>query len=195
MASVTMVPQRQISGFPGEIGPGIDITAAILDTRQRGPVTVLRFPSVSQPTPPPQRAPAGGPGYAPIAASVAVAVNSLEALSRSLLETAESFRDGLVHGANIELVRVATGLHLLTTLADASASAAGLDLSALGSSGRLDAMGQALDELTSFQFAEDWPGVAETLEHRILPALSGWREVFTEILVHADGRFRQPHAS
>jgi hypothetical protein len=29
----------------------------------------------------------------------------------------------------------------------------------------------------------------------VLPALSGWREIFTEILVHADGRFRQPHAS
>lgn len=193
MASATMVPQRQNGGFLAEIGPGIDITAAILTPRPDAQLTVSRFPTVSPPTP---RAPARGPqAYDAIAASVAVAVNSLETLSRSLYETAQRFREGQVQGANLDLVRVATGLRLLTTLADASASAAGLDLSNLGSSGRLDAMGQALDELTSFQFAEDWNGVADALEHRVLPALSGWREIFTEILVHADGRFRQPHAS
>jgi|SRR5690242_2877410 len=195
MASATMVPQRQHGGFPAEIGPGIDITAAIQTPRADAGLTVLRFPSVSQPTPRTREAPSGAPAYNAIAASVAVAVNSLEALGRSLLATAQSFRDSRLQDANLELVQIATGLRLLTTLADASASAAGLDLSDLGSSGRLDAMGRALDELTSFQFAEDWDGVADTLEHRVLPALSGWREIFTEILIHADGRFRQPHAS
>jgi len=195
MASPTMVPQRQNGGFLAEMGPGIDITAAVPTPRPEGPLTVLRFPSVSQPTPPALTPASGAPGYHAIAASVAVAVNSLEALSRSLMATAQSFRDSRLQEANIELVQIATGLRLLTTLADAAGSAAGLDLSDLGSSGRLDAMGQALDELTSFQFAEDWDGVADALEGRVLPALSGWREIFTEILIHADGRFRQPHVS
>ena len=195
MASPQMVPQRRIGDFLAEIGPGIDLTAAIPAPRPGAGLTVFRFPSVSQPTPQASDAPVGPPPYNAIAASVAVAVNSLEALGRSLLATAQSFRDSRLQDANLELVQIATGLRLLTTLADASASAAGLDLSDLGSSGRLDAMGRALDELTSFQFAEDWDGVADTLEHRVLPALSGWREIFTEILIHADGRFRQPHAS
>ena len=97
--------------------------------------------------------------------------------------------------ANLQLVQVAENLRLLSTLADAAANGCGLDLSTLGSSGRLDAMGVALDQLTSMQFAEDWTGVAAALETAVLPALSGWRELFTEILVQADGRFRQPYAS
>jgi len=195
MASAQMVPQRQSGGFLAEIGPGIDIIAAIPTPRPAGELTVARFPSVSQPTPQAQPVAAGAPSYEAIAASVAVAVNSLESLGRSLRATAQSFRDRRLQDANLELVQIATGLRLLTTLADASASAAGLDLSNLGSSGRLDAMGQALDELTSFQFVEDWDGVSDALDLRVLPALSGWREIFTEILIHADGRFRQPHLS
>ena len=195
MATAQMVPQRQNGGFLAEIGPGIDITAAITTPRPAERLTVVRCPSVSQPTPRMEAESAGTPGYNAIAASVAVAVNSLESLGRSLTATAQSFRESRLQEANLELVQIATGLRLLTTLADASASAAGLDLSDLGSTGRLDAMGRALDELTSFQFAVDSDGVADALEPRVFAALSGWREIFTEILIHADGRFRQPHLS
>jgi hypothetical protein len=84
---------------------------------------------------------------------------------------------------------------LLTTLADVAALAAGLDLSELNrrksGAGPLDAMGSALDQLSAQQFAEDHQAMAETLGSRVSPALSGWREVFAEILVHADFRFRE----
>ena len=159
-------------------------------------LTVLRFPGVSQPTPQaPGQPVALEPSYHAIAASVGVAVCSLETLGEGIAQTAAAFRRRDVHRANLQLVQVADNLRLLSTLADAAASGCGLDLAKLGSSGRLDAMGAALDQLTSMQFGQDWAGVADALETAVGPALSGWRELFTEILVHADGRFRQPRAS
>jgi hypothetical protein len=135
------------------------------------------------------------PTYRAVSASVGVAVCSLDSLGQGIASTAALFRKADLHKANLQLVQVAENLRLLSTLADAAAASCGLDLSKLGSSGRLDAMGAALDELASAQFAENWDGVATALETAVQPALSGWREVFTEILVQADGAFRQPRAS
>jgi hypothetical protein len=135
------------------------------------------------------------PTYRAVSASVGVAVCSLETLGQGITETAAMFRRRDLHRANLRLVQVAEHLRLLSTLADAAAASCGLDLSKMENSGRLDAMGSALDELTSAQFAGNWDGVAAALETAVRPALSGWREIFTEILVQADGAFRQPRAS
>jgi len=177
-------------------GPNGDSKPASAEASLGPALTVLRFPGVSQPTPQaPGQPVALEPSYHAIAASVGVAVCSLETLGDGIAATAAAFRRREIHRANLQLVQVADNLRLLSTLADAAASGCGLDLAMLGSSGRLDAMGVALDQLTSVQFAQDWAGVADALETAVRPALSGWRELFTEILVHADGCFRQPRAS
>jgi hypothetical protein len=141
----------------------------------------------------------GGPDvvspYDLVASAVAVAVQSMEALQASMLDTADAFRWCKPAEANRRLAALASGLRLLTTLADLAALAAGLDLTELNRRksgvGPLDAMGTALDQLSAQQFAEDYQAMAETLGTRVSPALAGWREVFAEILVHADFRFRE----
>jgi len=85
-------------------------------------------------------------------------------------------------------------LRLLTTLADVAARAARLNLTELSGApgnGPLDAMGAALDQLSSQQFVEDYSGLSRTLVDRVAPALAGWREVFADILIHADFHFRE----
>jgi hypothetical protein len=141
----------------------------------------------------------GGPDvvtpYDLVASAVAVAVQSMEALQASMQETADAFRWCKSAEANRRLATLASGLRLLTTLADVAALAAGLDLTALNrrksGEGPLDAMGAALDQLSAQQLAEDYQAMAKTLVARVSPALAGWREVFAEILVHADFRFRE----
>ena len=195
-ASPAVAPRPGAGRFPEEKGSRSTFVTPSSGTRAFSALTVLRFPGVAQPTPQAPGLPlATEPAYRAIAASVGVAVCSLDTLGDGIADTAATFRRREIHRANLQLVQVADNLRLLSTLADAAAFGCGLDLSTLGSSGRLDAMGAALDELTSMQFAEDWNGVADALETAVLPALSGWRELFAEILVHADGRFRQPHAS
>lgn len=160
-------------------------------------VTTPRFGPVGSPTPSGHLV--GGPDvvapYELVASAVAVAVQSMEALQASMGETAEAFRWCKPAEANRRLAALAAGLRLLTTLADLAALAAGLDLTALNrrksGDGPLDAMGAALDQLSAQQFAEDYQAMAETLSARVSPALAGWREVFAEILVHADFRFRE----
>jgi hypothetical protein len=196
MAPATLVPPGPDADFQAENWPNDDLALPVWDRRPAPPLTVLRFPGVSQPTPQAPALPAvARPDYTAIAASIGVAVSSLEALGQGLADTAAAFRGGDIRNGNGRLLQVASGLRLLSTLADAAATASGLELATLGSSGRLDDMGRALDELTGRQFSADWAGVADVLDHAVLLALSGWREVFTEILVQADGRFRQPRAS
>lgn len=196
MATATRVPPGSDEAFQAEKWPKHGPAAPDRPGPPGPALTVLRFPGVSQPTPQAPALPAvARPDYAAIAASIGVAVSSLEALGQGLADTAAAFRRGDLRNANGRLVQVAAGLRLLSTLADAAATASGLELATLGSSGRLDDMGSALDELTGRQFNEDWPGVADVLDQGMRAALSGWREVFTEILVQADGRFRQPRAS
>jgi hypothetical protein len=196
MATAHLVPRRRSDAIQAENWPKHDPAGPGHDRRPAPPLTVLRFPGVSQPTPLAPALPAVARlDYVAIAASIGVAVSSLEALGQGLTQTAAAFRGGDIRNANGRLLQVASGLRLLSTLADVAAKASGLELATLGSSGRLDDLGRALDELTGRQFNEDWAGVADVLVHTLLPALSGWREVFTEILIHADGRFRQPRAS
>jgi hypothetical protein len=196
MATATQVPPGCDKAFQAQNRLKDDPATPARDRRTPPGLTVLRFPGVSQPTPQAPVLPAvPRPDYLTIAGSIGVAVSSLEALSQGLTDTAAAFREGDIRNANGRLLQVASGLRLLSTLADATATASGLELATLGSSGRLDDMGRALDELTGRQFSEDWAGVADVLDHTLLLALSGWREVFTEILVQADGRYRQPRAS
>jgi hypothetical protein len=194
MASATVLPRWPVERFLAQKGLSLALVASQTMDVTVVPVTAVRLPGVG-PSTPATEASREDSGYELIASSVDIAAASLESLGQGILDTASAFRRRDIKDANRRLVRLAEGLRLVSALADVAASASGLELDALSSTGPLDSMGEALDELTAQQFAENWNGVANTLEDAVQPALAGWREVFAEILVCADGRFRQPHVS
>jgi hypothetical protein len=180
--------------------PEIDLFEGHQRATDRGPIatdlTGARTYGVGEPTLDLFEAvPEAGTPYELVASSVAVGVQSIEALQAGMRDIAEGFLFDSPAIANRRLVTLASGLRLLTTLADVASRAAGLDLAVLNAKhdghGPLDAMGEALDQLASQQFAEDYRALAETLVTRVSPALAGWREVFADILVHADFRLRE----
>lgn len=199
MASSGPVSVSRIRQFRPENHPGGSTGTSGREALTKPEVTLPRLNPVGAPTPPGHLI--GGPDvvapYDLVASAVAVAVQSMESLQACTSETAEAFRWCKPAEANRRLAALASGLRLLTTLADLAALAAGLDLAELNGrksvagTGPLDAMGAALDQLSAQQFADDYQGMAETLGARVSPALAGWREVFAEILVHADFRFRE----
>jgi len=200
MASSGSLPVRGFHQFrPETLRGGLQITLSPL-APETDDLTESRLDDVGLPAIRHELlgAPDAGTPYELVSSAVTVAVRSMEALQQTMRDTAEAFRRCDAAEANRRLVGLATGLRLLTTLADVAARAAGLDLTDLNgrsdAQGPLDAMGAALDQLSSQQFAEDYDGVAETLAERVSPALAGWREVFAEILVHADFRFQERHA-
>src|SRR5579871_2401204 len=69
--------------------------------------------------------------YELVSSAVSVAIRSLESLQLAMLETARAFDAGDVAQGNRRLVSLATGLRLLTTLADVAARAARLNLTEL----------------------------------------------------------------
>jgi hypothetical protein len=196
MASGAVLSKWPVERFLAEKGVSLALVVEQVARATVAPVTVRRWPGVGQPTPDASLTDSSREnGYALIASSVDIAASSLDSLGQGIADTAGAFRRRDIKDANRRLVRVAEGLRLVSALADMAASASGLDLDLLSSMGPLDSMGEALDELTARQFAENWNGVAQTLEDAVQPALAGWREVFAEILVFADGRFRQPSVS
>jgi len=162
-------------------------------------VTAHRFSPVDRPTIAAQNLPDHAASYRLVASAVTVAVDSLGKLEIDACNTAASFRALALPLANLRLLALVDGLRLVTTLAQMAADAAKLDLTALpieeGQLAPLDRMGFALDQLTAYQFSENWTGVAATLETDLAPALSGWRELFATILLHADLVFRERRAS
>src|SRR5262249_37965894 len=161
--------------FPAEKGLSLSVVADEVTEAATLPVPARRLPGVSQPTHTEDAANRETGGHALIAASVDSPSASLASLCPGIARPARAFRcPGLVDparglrrrdikDANLQLVRLADGLRLVSALADMAASASGLNLDALSSTGQLDSMGEALDELAAQQFAEDWNGVAETL--------------------------------
>ncbi len=197
MASGAVLSRWPVERFLAGKGLSLALVASQVADVTVAPVTAGRLPGVGPSTPAASVAEASrdDSGYELIASSVDIAASSLESLGQGILDTASAFRRRDIKDANRRLVRLAEGLRLVSALADMAASASGLELDTLSSTGPLDLMGEALDELAAQQFAGDWNGVAQTLEGSVQPALAGWREVFAEILVCADGRFRQPHVA
>ncbi len=195
MASGAVLYRWPVERFLAEKGVSLALVPERAVQATVAPVTVRRLPGVGPSTLAASVADASRDhsGYELIASSVDIAAASLESLGQGILDAARAFRRRDIKDANRRLVRLAEGLRLVSALADMAAQASGLELDALSSTGPLDSMGEALDELAAQQFAGDWNGVARTLEDGVQPALAGWREVFAEILVCADWRFRQPH--
>jgi len=118
------------------------------------------------------------------------AADSIAALELGIAEAAATFRHGTPDEASVQLLRVIDTLRLLTILAGIVARTVHVDLASIrahdGTREPVGEMGVALDQLTAHQFAENWIGVADTLESSVVSALSGWREVFAVLQIEAD---------
>jgi hypothetical protein len=122
-----------------------------------------------------------GPELPPVEAAVAMALQTLDLLQRRAAEVAEGFRWHHVEEANTGLGELVQSTQMLLRLAMATANATGADLAALCAADgvRVDEETRAaVDQLISRQFAEDWLGVADTIDENFAPALAQWRVVF-----------------
>jgi len=174
-------------------------------TAMKGPslldVTAHRFPYVDRPTTTTTVVglPDHAAAYRLVASAITVAVDRLGKIEVDARNTAASFRGRSLPLANIRLLALVEGLRLVTTLAQMAADTAKIDLATLGIDdgmlAPLDRMGVTLDQLTAHQVAEEWAGVALTLETELAPALNGWRVLFETILMQADVKFRECRAS
>jgi len=118
--------------------------------------------------------------------TVRVAEEGLTVLAGGSRRVAEAFRGTNVEDANRQLIGFLGAVGHLTTLTGAIGQAGGIDLSTLtcGSSTAakaIDRVASTLGALASCQQAQNWPAVADGLEHDLAPALAGWRDVLDAI--------------
>lgn len=173
---------------PESTGQGFDLLAA-----PAPPMTEGRSVAVSGPT---EAHPETGVSTEPetphelVSSALHEATDSIQALELGIAEAADTFRHGSPDEASVQLLRVVDTLRLLTILADIAARAVQVDLASIrahdGTREPVGEMGLALDQLTANQFAENWLGVADTLETSVASALAGWREVFAVLQIEAD---------
>ena len=182
---------------PTHIGPGHRPTSfrpknrTILATsartvRGRAPVgmPVNRIGGVGAPSRSGPR-PTGLSSLPAIEDAVALALETLELLQRRAHEVADGFRWSRVGEANRGLSEIVQSTGTLLRLAMAAAHATGADLAVLCTTHgtRIDQdTCSAVDRLIALQFANDWAGLADTLEDDFTPALSQWRFVFEALL-------------
>jgi len=159
------------------------------------PMTERRSGPVSQPTATRLTTPVSiqpESEYALVTSALQEATDSIQALELGIAETAETFRGGAPDDASIQLLQVVDTLRLLTILADIAARAVQVDLASIrahdGTREPVSEMSIALDRLTAQQFAENWIGVADTLESSVASALAVWRDVFAVLHIEADAK-------
>jgi hypothetical protein len=116
--------------------------------------------------------------------AVGTALQSMKALNRHALEVAEGFRSGQADQARRGLRDLVHGTETMVQLAALSAQVLGLDLCSLDGADGLRAESETravVDQLMAQLLAQDWPGVAGTLERDFLSALTLWRAVLDAI--------------
>jgi hypothetical protein len=120
--------------------------------------------------------------------AVTLALETLELLQQRSHAVADAFRWNQIGDANRGLSEIVQSTGTLLRLAVAAAHATGADLAELctthGTRIDLDTCA-AVDRLIALQFANDWTGVADTLDDDFSPALAQWRFVF-EALASGD---------
>ncbi len=127
------------------------------------------------PVEPPLRAPAL------IREAIDTALDSVELLERQARDVSRRFRRGALGDANLGLAHLVQSTQTLLRLADMTAGASGTDIESLCDARGLTApedTDAAVSRLIREQLAEDWPALAEVLDHPFLGALAGWRLVF-----------------
>jgi hypothetical protein len=116
--------------------------------------------------------------------AVGTALQSMKALNRHALEVAEGSRSGQADQARRCLRDLVHGTETMVQLAALSAQVLGLDLCSLDGADGLRAESETravVDQLMAQLLAQDWPGVAGTLERDFLSALTLWRAVLDAI--------------
>ncbi len=113
--------------------------------------------------------------------AIDTALESLDTLEHQARDVARRFRRGARTDAQLGLTHLMQSTQTLLKLAAMAAGASGTDLETLCERHGLRAEGQtqmAVSELIRRQLAEDWSGLAATLDRSFSAALEGWRRVF-----------------
>lgn len=146
-------------------------------------VTAGRTGGVARPTPSPgMLATATGPQM--VGEAVRTALQSIEVLNRHAADIAESFRGDDPVDARRALRDLLHGTDTLVQLVALSAQVLGLDLCALQGADGLKAESETrevVDQLMAQLLAQDWEGVARTLDEDFIAALGDWRTVIDAI--------------
>lgn len=113
--------------------------------------------------------------------AIDTALESLDTLEHQARDTARRFRRGARAEAQLGLTHLMQSMQTLLRLAAMAAGASGTDLETFCERHALRAEGQtqmAVGELIRRQLAQDWSGLAATLDRPFSAALEGWRRVF-----------------
>jgi hypothetical protein len=116
--------------------------------------------------------------------AVRTALQSIEVLNRHAADIAESFRGDDPVDARRALRDLLHGTDTLVQLVALSAQVLGLDLCALQGADGLKAESETrevVDQLMAQLLAQDWEGVARTLDEDFIAALGDWRTVIDAI--------------
>jgi hypothetical protein len=153
--------------------------------RRREVVTATRTSGVGAPTAQPDLPAMPAPVDPRVAEAVLAALASLDVLRHHSGEIAQAFRRHQLADAQRGLSLLIRSTETMVRLAVAAAQVTGTDLRTFCGDDRLqadEATGQAVDRLISFQFAGDWPALADVLDHDFTAALATWRVVFEALL-------------
>jgi hypothetical protein len=116
--------------------------------------------------------------------AVRTALQSIEVLNRHAADVAEAFRGEDAAGARRALRDLLHGTDTLVQLAALSAQVLGVDLCSLPGADGLKAEAETrevVDQLMAQLLAQDWIGVARTLDEEFIAALGCWRGVIDAI--------------
>lgn len=170
-------------GAPRNIRP-FSASSGLMATGRSGvSVTAGRTGGVGRPTPRTALlSTSSGPQM--VGEAVRTALQSIEVLNRHAADIAEAFRSDDSAGARRGLRDLLHGTDTLVQLVALSAQVMGLDLTALHGADGLKAESETrevVDQLMAQLLAQDWPGVARTLEEDFTAALGDWRTVIDAI--------------
>jgi hypothetical protein len=123
--------------------------------------------------------------------AVGTALQSVDTLTRHAADVAQGFLRGDVAAARQGLRDLLHGTETLVHLAALSAQVLGRDIATLDG---VDGLGveaatrSVVDQLMAQLLAQDWSGVASTLERELVAALGQWRTVLGALAApEADG--------
>jgi len=175
------IPRSAVSARSGR--PAVALTAGRIKGVEPSTRTGDRAPrkTVTTTAPRPASAPGSSAEAALIAEAVGTALGSLEVLEWHIQEVADAFRWSRVAEGQRGLADLVQSIQTLLKLASMTAQATGHDLPSLCGPDGLRAdedTRSAVEHVIDRQLADDWVGLADTLEQELMEALTQWRLVF-----------------
>jgi len=175
------IPRSVVTAAPGR--PAVALTAGRIKGVEPSTRTPAPTPRKTRATsaPPVASAPRASAESALISEAVGTALGSLEVLEWQIQDVAEAFRWNRVAEGQRGLADLVQSIRTLLRLASMSAQATGHDLQSLCGPDGLRAdedTRSAVERVIEHQLADDWTGLADTLEQELMYALAQWRLVF-----------------